>query len=32
MDRAFAFCTEVLGGTDVMRNGDFQGERIHNNC
>lgn len=30
MDRAFAFYTEVLGGTEVMRDGDFSGERIHN--
>src|SRR5262245_8300241 len=30
MNRAFAFYTEVLGGTEVMRDGDFQGERIHN--
>lgn len=30
MDRAFVFYTEVLGGTEVMRDGDFQGERIHN--
>jgi len=30
MDRAFTFYTEVLGGTEVMRDGDFQGERIHN--
>jgi catechol 2,3-dioxygenase-like lactoylglutathione lyase family enzyme len=30
MDRAYAFYTEVLGGTEVMRDGDFQGERIHN--
>jgi catechol 2,3-dioxygenase-like lactoylglutathione lyase family enzyme len=30
MDRAFAFYTEVLGGTEVLRDGDFQGERIHN--
>ena len=30
MDRAFAFYTEVLGGTEMMRDGDFQGERIHN--
>ena len=29
MDRAFEFYTEVLGGTEVMRDGDFQGERIH---
>jgi catechol 2,3-dioxygenase-like lactoylglutathione lyase family enzyme len=30
MDRAFAFYTEVLGGTEVMRDGDFYGEKIHN--
>jgi catechol 2,3-dioxygenase-like lactoylglutathione lyase family enzyme len=30
MDRAFEFYTEVLGGTEVMRDGDFQGESIHN--
>lgn len=30
MDRAFALYTEVLGGAEVMRDGDFQGERIHN--
>lgn len=30
MDRAFAFYTEVLGGTEVMRDGDFQGDRIQN--
>jgi catechol 2,3-dioxygenase-like lactoylglutathione lyase family enzyme len=30
MDRAFEFYTEVLGGTEIMRDGDFQGERIHN--
>lgn len=30
MDRAFAFYTEVLGGTEIMRDGDFMGERIHN--
>ena len=30
MDRAFAFYTEVLGGTEIMRDGDFQGERIQN--
>ena len=30
MDRAFEFYTEVLGGTDVMRDGNFHGERIHN--
>jgi catechol 2,3-dioxygenase-like lactoylglutathione lyase family enzyme len=30
MDRAFEFYTEVLGGTEVMRDGDFHGDRIHN--
>jgi catechol 2,3-dioxygenase-like lactoylglutathione lyase family enzyme len=30
MDRAFLFYTDVLGGTEVMRDGDFHGERIHN--
>ncbi|MBP2479204.1 catechol 2,3-dioxygenase-like lactoylglutathione lyase family enzyme [Crossiella equi] len=30
MDRAFEFYTEVLGGTEVMRDGDFQGAVIHN--
>jgi catechol 2,3-dioxygenase-like lactoylglutathione lyase family enzyme len=30
MDRAFEFYAEVLGGTEVMRDADFQGERIHN--
>jgi catechol 2,3-dioxygenase-like lactoylglutathione lyase family enzyme len=30
MDRAYEFYTEVLGGTEVMRDGDFQGEKIHN--
>ena len=30
MDRAFEFYTEVLGGAEVMRDGDFHGERIHN--
>jgi catechol 2,3-dioxygenase-like lactoylglutathione lyase family enzyme len=30
MERAFTFYTEVLGGTEVMRDGDFHGERIHN--
>lgn len=29
MDRAFEFYTEVLGGTEVMRDGDFHGEPIH---
>ena len=28
MDRAFEFYTEVLGGNEVMRDGDFQGDRI----
>jgi hypothetical protein len=32
MDRPFAFYTEVLGGTEVMRDGDFQGERIQVAC
>jgi catechol 2,3-dioxygenase-like lactoylglutathione lyase family enzyme len=30
MERAYTFYTDVLGGTEVMRDGDFQGERIHN--
>lgn len=30
MDRAFEFYTQVLGGTELMRDGDFAGERIHN--
>jgi len=30
MNRASEFYTEVLGGTEIMRDGDFQGERIHN--
>jgi catechol 2,3-dioxygenase-like lactoylglutathione lyase family enzyme len=30
MNRAFDFYTEVLGGTEVMRDGDFHGEPIHN--
>jgi quinol monooxygenase YgiN/catechol 2,3-dioxygenase-like lactoylglutathione lyase family enzyme len=30
MVRAFTFYTEVLGGTEIMRDGDFHGERIHN--
>ncbi|WP_245524245.1 VOC family protein [Methylobacterium nonmethylotrophicum] len=29
MDRAFAFYTEVLGGTEVMRDGDFKGAPVH---
>jgi catechol 2,3-dioxygenase-like lactoylglutathione lyase family enzyme len=29
MDRAFEFYTEVLGGSEVMRDGDFHGEKIH---
>jgi catechol 2,3-dioxygenase-like lactoylglutathione lyase family enzyme len=29
MDRAFEFYTEVLGGTEVMRDGDFHGAKIH---
>ena len=30
MDRAFEFYTDVLGGNEVMRDGDFHGEKIHN--
>jgi len=30
MDRAFAFYTEILGGTEIMPDGDFHGEKIHN--
>ena len=30
MDRAFQFYTKVLGGTEVMRDGDFFGDRIQN--
>lgn len=30
MNRAFEFYTEVLGGNEVMRDGDFHGEKIHN--
>ena len=30
LDRAFEFYTEVLGGNEVMRDGDFHGEPIHN--
>jgi catechol 2,3-dioxygenase-like lactoylglutathione lyase family enzyme len=30
MDRAFEFYTEVLGGNEAMRDGDFRGEQIHN--
>src|SRR5262245_59248916 len=30
MDRAFEFYTEVLGGAEIMRDGDFQGESIQN--
>ena len=29
MNRAFEFYTEVLGGTELMRDGDFQGETVH---
>lgn len=29
MDRAFEFYTEVLGGTEVMRDGDFKGVPVH---
>jgi len=30
MNRAFEFYTEVLGGQEIMRDGDFQGDRIQN--
>jgi catechol 2,3-dioxygenase-like lactoylglutathione lyase family enzyme len=30
MDRAFEFYTDILGGTEIMRDGDFHGEKIHN--
>jgi catechol 2,3-dioxygenase-like lactoylglutathione lyase family enzyme len=30
MERAYEFYTAVLGGTEIMRDGDFQGESIHN--
>jgi catechol 2,3-dioxygenase-like lactoylglutathione lyase family enzyme len=30
MNRAYEFYVDVLGGTEIMRDGDFQGERIHN--
>jgi catechol 2,3-dioxygenase-like lactoylglutathione lyase family enzyme len=30
MDRAFEFYTEVLGGTEIMRDGNFQGDGIQN--
>src|SRR5262245_2002577 len=30
MDRAFEFYSEVLGGNGVLRDGEFQGEKIHN--
>ncbi len=30
IDRAYQFYTQVLGGTEVMRDGDFQGASIHN--
>lgn len=30
MERAYEFYTQVLGGTEIMRDGDFQGETIHN--
>lgn len=29
MERAFAFYTEVLGGTEVFRDEDFQGQKVH---
>lgn len=30
MERAYEFYTEVLGGTEVFRHGDFQGDAVHN--
>ncbi|QDL90417.1 lactoylglutathione lyase [Paroceanicella profunda] len=30
MERAYEFYTEVLGGTEVFRHGDFQGDLVHN--
>ena len=30
MDRAYEFYTEVLGGNEVMRDGNFRGEKVHN--
>ena len=30
MDRAFEFYTQILGGTEIMRDGDFHGEKIQN--
>ncbi|WP_232492244.1 VOC family protein [Novosphingobium kaempferiae] len=30
MERAFEFYTQVLGGTEVFRHGDFQGDQVQN--
>jgi catechol 2,3-dioxygenase-like lactoylglutathione lyase family enzyme len=30
MERAFEFYTEVLGGTEILRHGDFQGDPVQN--
>ena len=30
MERAYEFYTEVLGGAEVFRHGDFQGDTVHN--
>jgi catechol 2,3-dioxygenase-like lactoylglutathione lyase family enzyme len=30
MDRAYEFYTQVLGGTEVLRHGDFQGDAVQN--
>lgn len=30
MDRAFEFYTQVLGGTEILRDGNFSGEKIQN--
>ena len=30
MERAYEFYTEVLGGTEILRHGDFQGDAVQN--
>lgn len=30
MERAYEFYTEVLGGTEALRHGDFQGDKVQN--
>ncbi|WP_354057493.1 MULTISPECIES: hypothetical protein [unclassified Bradyrhizobium] len=32
MERAYQFYTDVLGGTEVFRHGDFKGDGVHNTC